>query len=77
MMEPVRGLARITRDGRVPYEPFHDLVAANVSPASGSRWAASVREFDDVEDPRPYIDLVLEDEFPVSIFYSALKTKLA
>ena len=55
----------------------HDLVAANVSPASGSRWAASVREFDDVEDPRPYIDLVLEDEFPLSIFYSALKTKLA
>jgi hypothetical protein len=51
----------------------HDLVAANVS----SRWAASVREFDDVEDPRPYIDLVLEDEFPLSIFYSALKTKLA
>jgi hypothetical protein len=36
-----------------------------------------VRAFEDVEDPRPYIDLVLEDEFPLSIFYSSLKAKLA
>jgi hypothetical protein len=55
----------------------HDLVAANVAPATGSRWAASVRAFEDVEDPRPYVDLVLDDEFPLSIFYSSLKTKLA
>jgi Family of unknown function (DUF6421) len=55
----------------------HDLVAANVPPASGSRWAAPVRELADVEDPRPYVDLVLEDEFPLSIFYSSLKAKLA
>jgi hypothetical protein len=54
----------------------HDLVAANVSPAAGSRWVSSERDFADVEDPRPYIDLVLEDEFPLSIFYTALKTKL-
>ena len=46
-------------------------------PAAGSRWVAGVREFDDVEDPRPYIDLVLDDEFPLSIFYSSLKAKLA
>jgi hypothetical protein len=55
----------------------HDLVAANVAPATGSRWDASVRAFEDVEDPRPYVDLVLDDEFPLSIFYSSLKTKLA
>ena len=55
----------------------HDLVAASVPPASGSRWVAAVRDFDDVEDPRPYVDLVLEDEFPLSIFYSSLKAKLA
>ena len=55
----------------------HDLVAANVSPAIGSQWADTVREFKDVEDPRPYIDLVLEDEFPLSLFYSSLKAKLA
>jgi hypothetical protein len=55
----------------------HDLVAASVSPATGSKWAVRVREFADVDDPRPYVDLVLEDEFPLSIFYSSLKTKLA
>jgi hypothetical protein len=55
----------------------HDLVAANVAPATGSRWAAPARAFDDIEDPRPYVDLVLDDEFPLSIFYSSLKNKLA
>jgi hypothetical protein len=55
----------------------HDLVAANVPPATGSKWTAAVRSFEDVEDPRPYIDLVLEDEFPLSIFYTSLKAKLA
>ena len=54
----------------------HDLVAANVPPAVGSRWMASVRAFEDVDDPRPYVDLVLDDEFPLSIFYSILKAKL-
>ncbi|MGN6867527.1 MAG: DUF6421 family protein [Solirubrobacteraceae bacterium] len=55
----------------------HDLVADSVAPAAGSKWTASLREFTDVEDPRPYIDLVREDEFPLSIFYSSLKAKLA
>jgi len=55
----------------------HDLVAASVPPAAGSKWSATVRDFTDVEDPRPYIDLVRDDEFPLSIFYSSLKAKLA
>jgi len=55
----------------------HDLVAASVPPAAGSKWIATVRDFTDVEDPRPYIDLVRDDEFPLSIFYSSLKAKLA
>ena len=55
----------------------HDLVAASVPAAAGSRWSSSVRDFTDVEDPRPYIDLVRDDEFPLSIFYSSLKAKLA
>jgi hypothetical protein len=54
----------------------HDLVARYVAPAIGSRWSAGVRDFTDVEDPRPYVDLVLEDEFPLSLFYSSLKAKL-
>jgi hypothetical protein len=55
----------------------HDLVAASVPAAAGSKWTASARDFTDVEDPRPYIDLVRDDEFPLSIFYSSLKAKLA
>jgi hypothetical protein len=55
----------------------HELVAASVASATGSRWAAGARSFDESEDPRRYLDLVLEDEFPLSIFYSSLKTKLA
>ncbi|CAA9529598.1 MAG: FIG01122858: hypothetical protein [uncultured Solirubrobacteraceae bacterium] len=55
----------------------HDLVATYVPPATGSQWAAGVRNLPDVEDPRPYIDLVLPDEFPLSIFFSSLRQKLA
>ena len=42
----------------------HDLVAASVPPASGSQWVAGVRDFDEVEDPRPYVDLVLRRRVP-------------
>ena len=55
----------------------HDLVATYVAPAAGSRCAREARGFTDTEDPRPYIDLVLDDEFPLSIFYSSLRQKLA
>lgn len=55
----------------------HDLVAEYVAPATGSRWAAAVRDFADVDDPRPYVDEVLEDEFPLSLFYVSLQRGLA
>jgi hypothetical protein len=35
-----------------------------------------VRAYVDVEDPRPYIDDVQPDEFPLSMFYTSLKQKL-
>jgi hypothetical protein len=34
------------------------------------------RDYADVEDPRPYIDDVKPDEFPLSMFYTSLKAKL-
>jgi Family of unknown function (DUF6421)/Domain of unknown function (DUF4350) len=55
----------------------HDLISANVPAASGSSWVAGVRDLPEAPDPRPYVDLVLEDEFPLSIFYTTLKAKLA
>ena len=54
----------------------HDLVAAYVAPASGSTWAREGRELPEADDLRPYIDGVLTDEFPLSIFYTSLKAKL-
>jgi hypothetical protein len=54
----------------------HDLVAEFVSPGTASKWAREVRDYVDVDDPRPYIDDVLADEFPLSIFYSSLQRKL-
>jgi hypothetical protein len=55
----------------------HDLVAEFVSPASSSRWTAGTRDYAEVADPRPYIDEVLDDEFPLSLFYVSLQAKLA
>ena len=54
----------------------HDLVAEYVPPATASHWTRERRAFADVDDPRPYVDEVLPDEFPLSIFYSSLQRKL-
>ncbi len=54
----------------------HDLVATYVPPATSSRWAAGRRAFEDESDSRALIDLVRDDEFPLSMFYLQLKGKL-
>ena len=38
-LDPVRGIARFVADGRVPVEPFHDLVAANLMDQYKTRYA--------------------------------------
>jgi Family of unknown function (DUF6421)/Domain of unknown function (DUF4350) len=55
----------------------HDLVAEFVPPATSSRWVKGVRAFADVAEPKPYIDEVLDDEFPLSLFYVSLQQKVA
>lgn len=52
-------------------------LTASVSPALGSRWVAGTRQFPEVPDPRPYVDEVLDDEFPLSTFYTTLRDKLS
>jgi hypothetical protein len=69
--------AGIDRTKLQHWSAAHDLVARFVPAASGSKWVAGVREFEDVPDPRPYCDEVLPDEFPLSIFYTALQGALA
>jgi hypothetical protein len=53
----------------------HALVAAYVPPAAGSVWASL--PLAEVEDPRVHVDEVLDDEFPLSIFYTSLRLKMA
>jgi hypothetical protein len=57
----------------------HDLVAAYVAPATGSRWASAVRAatIADGDEPRATVDHVLDDEFPLSIFFTSLRAALA
>jgi Family of unknown function (DUF6421)/Domain of unknown function (DUF4350) len=69
--------AGIDRSKLQHWAAAHDLISANVPAASGSGWVAGARNLPEVPDPRPYVDLVLEDEFPLSIFYTTLKAKLA
>jgi hypothetical protein len=67
----------IDRSKLAQWAAAHDLVATFVPPATGSAWAKDARDFPEVEDPRPYIDRVQDDEFPLSMFYAQLKAKLA
>jgi hypothetical protein len=54
----------------------HDLVAGYVPPTETSVWAAGRRELPAVEEPKELVDLVRDDEFPLSLFYTQLKPKL-
>ncbi|MBA2522820.1 MAG: hypothetical protein H0V25_05755, partial [Solirubrobacterales bacterium] len=54
----------------------HDLVASLVPPAEGSRWSRERRDLPEVEEPKQLVDLVKDDEFPLSLFYTQLAPKL-
>ncbi len=54
----------------------HDLVATYVPAAETSVWARERRELPEVEEPKQLVDLVRDDEFPLSLFYSQLQPKL-
>jgi hypothetical protein len=54
----------------------HDLVATYVSPATGSAWTAARRSFTDGEQPRAWLDAVADDEFPLSVFFTALRVAI-
>ena len=50
----------------------HDLVAYAPA-AEGSRWAKDTRDLPEVTEPKQLVDLVKDDEFPLSLFYTSLK----
>ena len=45
-------------------------------PAAGSRWAKDGRDLPEVNEPKELVDLVKDDEFPLSLFYVQLAAKL-
>ncbi|MCD0452911.1 DUF6421 family protein [Actinocorallia sp. API 0066] len=54
----------------------HDLVARYVEPHPGSTWARGADALPLAEPPRAWVDAVLPDEFPLSMFYEALAKRL-
>jgi Family of unknown function (DUF6421) len=54
----------------------HDLVSEYVPPTETSVWAKDTRDLPEVEEPKQLVDLVRDDEFPLSLFYSQLRPKL-
>ncbi len=69
--------AGIDRSKLAQWIAAHDLVAGYVSPAEGSVWRADRRELPEVDEPKQLVDLVRDDEFPLSVFYLQLQDKLA
>ncbi|GGL03497.1 DUF6421 family protein [Planomonospora parontospora] len=54
----------------------HELVAAYVEPHPASVWAKGVDALPTDGFPKAVVDAVLPDEFPLSMFYEALRRKL-
>ena len=51
-------------------------MATYVAPTDGSVWAKADRDLPEVQEPKELVDLVKEDEFPLSLFYVQLQKKL-
>ncbi len=66
----------IDRSKVAQWAAAHDLVAEYVPPVEGSAWAKASRHLPEVEEPKQLVDLVEDDEFPLSLFYTSLKPKL-
>lgn len=54
----------------------YGLVSQYVEPHPGSAWAKGVDALPINEPPKAWVDAVLPDEFPLSMFYEALSKKL-
>jgi hypothetical protein len=66
----------IDRSKLAQWEAAHDLVAEFVPAADASRWVRERRDLPEVEEPKVLVDLVKDDEFPLSLFYVQLQPKL-
>ena len=53
----------------------HELVSRYVTPNIGSQWREEARVYSDEAESRAWIDRVLDDEFPLNMFYESLLKK--
>ena len=54
----------------------YDLVRETVTPHPASRWARGLPDEILAGPPKGYTDAVLDDEFPLSMFFEALEKKM-
>ena len=64
----------IDRPKTVHWLAAYDLVSSTLAPHPASKWA--VRDFPLEGTPGEYTDAILDDEFPLSMFYEALGKKM-
>src|SRR5690606_36452813 len=66
----------IDRSKVAQWAAAHDLMSEYVPPTESSVWARERRDLPEVEEPKELVDFVLDDEFPLSLFYLQLKPKV-
>ncbi|WP_460369312.1 DUF6421 family protein, partial [Actinocorallia lasiicapitis] len=78
LCEEVEALYRdgIDRPKLTHWLAAYDLVAHYVEPHPASAWAKGVQALPIAEPPKAWVDAVLPDEFPLSMFYEALAKRL-
>lgn len=63
--------------GEIDWFAAHDLVSRYVQPTLASHWVPERRVGRDETDPKAWVTLVHPDEFPLGMFFQALRSKLA
>lgn len=67
----------IDRPKTVHWLAAYDLISSTLSPHPASIWAGGNHSLPLAEPPRALTDLVLDDEFPLSMFYEAFEKKMS
>ncbi len=66
----------IDRPKMVHWLKAYELVSSTLTPHPASAWARGLSDEVLAGPPKGYTDLVLDDEFPLSMFYEALQKKM-
>ncbi len=67
----------IDRSRLAQWVAAHEFVSTLVAPHPGSTWAKGAQALPLDGEPKELVDAVLPDEFPLNVFYDALRRKLS